>query len=333
MIIMSRIFITGGAGFIGTFLSKNLVENGHDVVVFDSFVRYLPPKQDHYDYIKKRLDWLDRQNIRIVRGDTRNKSEVFRAIDEVQPDLVVHLAALPIADICNEHSEEAVSTILGGTVNVLESIRDVPTVKRFVYASSSMVYGDLEYRPADEAHPKDPKGVYGGTKLAGETITRSFSNQYDIEHVIVRPSAVYGPTDANRRVTQIFIENALQGNELELHNGGKQKLDFTFVKDTAKGFALAALTDNAANETFNITRGEGRSIKELASVVGGYFDDIKIIERETSDWRPERGAFDISKAGRMLGYEPEYSLEDGIQEYVEFVRETFEKPTERLVLD
>jgi UDP-glucose 4-epimerase len=317
-----RVFVTGGAGFIGSYLTMDLVDRGHEVVIFDSFVNYIPPsKNTYYEYVSKRREWLNEREVEIVRGDTRNKSEVYRAIEEKQPDSVVHLAALPIADLCNEHSEEAVSTILDGTINVLEAIRDVSSVERFVYASSSMIYGDFHYRPADEAHPKNPKGVYGGTKHAGETVTRSFSNQYGIDHVIVRPSAVYGPTDANRRVTQIFLERALQGEVLELHGGGTQKLDFTFVEDTAQGFALAATHKNAINNTFNITRGEGRSIKELAEVLDLYLDGVETRETEPRMARPERGALDISKAQEELGYEPQYALEDGMEQYVEFVKE------------
>jgi len=274
----------------------------------------------YYEYLDQRQNWID-DGVETVRGDTRNRSEIFRAIEKTKPDRVVHLAALPIADLCNEHSEEAVSTILEGTVNVLEAIRDVDCVDRFVYASSSMIYGDFEYRPADEEHPKHPKGVYGGTKLAGETVTRSYSTQFGIEHVIVRPSAVYGPTDANRRVTQIFVELALKGERLELHGGGTQKLDFTFVEDTAEGFALATLEPEAANETYNVTRGEGRSIAELASVVGDIVGGVETVETEAAMTRPKRGALDIEKARRELGFEPDYSLEEGMQRYVDFVRD------------
>jgi nucleoside-diphosphate-sugar epimerase len=317
-----RAFITGGSGLIGTFLAKDILQRGHEITIFDSFINYLPPSENHHhEYTQKRQEWLDDPAVETIRGDTRNKSEIYRAIENSQPDVVVHLAALPIADLCNKYSEEAVSTILNGTVNVLEAIRDVDNVDRFVYASSSMIFGDFQYRPADEAHPKNPKGVYGGTKYSGEVVTRSFSNQYDIEHVIVRPSAVYGPTDANRRVTQIFVERALGGKPLELHGGGTQKLDFTYVEDTAQGFALAALHENAANETFNITRGEGRSIKELAEIVQMYAGGVETIETEASMSRPKRGALGIQKAQEMLGYEPQYSLEDGMEQYVEFVRD------------
>lgn len=316
-----RVLVTGGAGFIGSHLTDKLLERGHEVVIFDSFTNYISPFGTHYsEYLKERKKSLIGE-AEIVRGDTRNSSEILRTIHEFEPDRIVHLAALPIADKCNHHSEEAVSTILNGTVNVLEAIRDVDCVDRFVYASSSMIYGDFEYRPADESHPKRPKGVYGGTKHAGETITRSYCKQFDTDFVVVRPSAVYGPTDANRRVTQIFIENAIQGKPLELHGGGTQKLDFTHVHDTADGFALALTEDAAANETFNITRGEGREIRELADVISQHIEGTKTKTVDVDTNRPKRGALDISKAQNMLDYDPEYSLERGMASYIEFIQD------------
>lgn len=317
-----KILITGGAGFIGSYLTRELSQNGHEIVVFDSFVNYISPLNTHYqDYLRARFDGIIPDDIESIRGDTRNRSEIHRAIQESEPDRVVHLAALPIADVCNEHSEEAMSSIIQGTVNVLEAIRDVDSVDRFVYASSSMIYGDFQYRPADESHPKNPKGVYGGAKFAGETITRAFCRRFGFDFTVVRPSAVYGPTDANRRVSQIFVENALRGLPLELHGGGSQKLDFTYVTDTAHGFALATTHPDAANENYNITHGEGRSIKELAEVISNYVADVEMVEVETDVFRPKRGALDIDKAKQELDYQPEYSLEDGMEEYIEFVRE------------
>jgi len=318
-----RILVTGGAGFIGSYLTREIVSDRHNVTTFDSFVNYISPlNRNYHAYLQRRFEDVIPDSVDSIRGDTRNKSEVRRAIQETRPDRVVHLAALPIADVCNEHSEEAISSIIEGTVNVLEALRDVDSVDRFVYASSSMIYGDFEYRPADEGHPKNPKGIYGGAKFSGETLTRSFCRRFDVDYTVVRPSAVYGPTDANRRVTQIFLENALKGEPLELHGGGTQKLDFTHVTDTAHGFTLATLHENAANEEFNITRGEGRSIRELAEVIEQSVTDVEMVEVEANMRRPKRGALDIGKARDLLGYEPEYSLEDGMEKYIEFVKET-----------
>ena len=165
-----------------------------------------------------------------------------------RPQRIIHLAALPIADLSHTHSDEAIRSILHGTVNVLETLRDADFVERFIYTSSSMVYGDFQFYSANEEHPKNPKDIYGGTKLAGEILTQSFSRRFGIEYTIIRPSAVYGPTDVNRRVSGIFIENARRGEELVLHGGGGAKLDFTYVKDTAHGFVLATLAEEARNE-------------------------------------------------------------------------------------
>ena len=271
-------------------------------------------------YIKERLKDI-KDKVKIIRGDTRNKSEIYRAIRQCRPSRVIHLAALPLADLCNKYSEEALSSILNGAVNVIEAIRDVGGVKRFVYTSSSMIYGDFQYKPANENHPKNPKGVYGGTKLAGEILTESFCRRFGIDYTIIRPSAVYGPTDTNHRVTQIFVENALKGKSLILYGEGKEKLDFSFVKDTARGFVLATLKPEGRNQIFNITRGEGRPLKTLANIIAAIIPGVKIVEKKTVDvFRPKRGALDISKAKKLLGYKPKYSLEKGIEEYVKFVK-------------
>jgi UDP-glucose 4-epimerase len=318
---MAKILITGGAGFIGSYITRELLKQGDEVVIYDSFVQYISPLQSHYQrYIEKRFEGI-KNDVLIIRGDTRDKHDVRRAIMSHRPKRIIHLAALPIADLSNTHSEEALSTIINGTVDILEVMRDVDFVERFVYASSSMVYGDFLYRPADEEHPKNPKDIYGGTKLAGEVLTQSFGRRYGIEYTIVRPSAVYGPTDANRRVSQIFVENAVKGIPLQLHDGGRSSLDFSYVKDVAKGFVLATFSEKAKNQTYNVTRGEGRTLKEFVDILKAIIPEVKVLETPADIFRPARGAMDISKARRELGYDPQYTLAEGLREYVDFVRE------------
>ena len=206
---MSTVFITGGAGFIGSYVCHKLLAMGHEVVVYDAFIHYVSPlKSVLKDYTKLRFKGIEHE-IDFRRGDTRDKAHLRRVILDTRPDHILHLAALPIADLSNKHSEEALTSILEGAVNVLEVIRDVDFVNRFVYISSSMIYGDFDEIPAPEDHPKRPKDIYGGTKYAGEIMTETYSRRYGIPYSIVRPSAVYGPYDVNRRVSQIFVENAL----------------------------------------------------------------------------------------------------------------------------
>lgn len=318
-----KVFLCGGAGFIGSFIAKELIDRGDEVVIHDAFLNYVSPFSSHYHkLLNMRFNDGFMDKITLERGDIRHKGRFLKILRAHQPDKFVLLAALPIATVSNEFSEDAVGINLNGTVNVLESLREIDSVNQFIYASSSMVYGDFQYCPANEEHPTNPICVYGGTKLSGELLTKAFHKQYGIKYTIIRPSAVYGPTDVNMRVSQIFVENALKGKPLILHNGGLSKLDFTYVKDAAHGFVLALDSPKAIGETFNITRGEGRSLKEFTGILQQHIPNLKVETRPVpeNEKRPERGALDITKARNLLGYDPKYSLEDGLKEYVEFVR-------------
>jgi nucleoside-diphosphate-sugar epimerase len=319
---MSKVFITGGAGFIGANVARELLTHGDELLLHDAFLNFIDPFESNYEKLLKiRLQDI-KDKVKIVRGDIRHKGRFLQLMQEFQPDVVVHLAALPIAKQSNMYSEDAFGINLNGTVNILETIRQVSSVKRFVYASSSMTYGNFQYSPADENHPQNPIEVYGATKLASEILTRAYSKRFGLEYTIVRPSAVYGPTDVNKRVSQIFVENALRGKALKLEGGGASKLDFTYVEDIAHGFVLAIKSEKAKNETFNITRGEGRSLKEFVDILKGLIPNLKTEVTPADGERPERGTLDISKARKLLGYEPKYSLEDGIKKYVDFVKKS-----------
>ncbi len=316
---MSRVLITGGVGFIGTQVARELLSEGHDVVLLDSYAQYISPFECHYKQaITDRLEGI-REKLVIERCDARDKLDLIRSIQKYSPQRIIHLAALPLADLSNRYPDETVSTVVGTTVNILDIVKDLPGFERFVYVSSSMIYGDFHYLPADEEHSKNPKDVYGGTKLAAEVLTRSYGNRFSIPYTIVRPSAVYGPTDVNQRVSQKFLMSAFKGEPLVLHNGGEDKLDFTYITDIAHGICLATFEPKAESETFNITRGQGRSLREYADILKSYFPLLTVEELEVQNFRPKRGALDISKAQKILGYEPQVSLEDGIRKYVEYV--------------
>lgn len=319
-----KIFIIGGAGFIGYNIAKKLMNDGHEVVIYDAFINFLTPQQSHYpEYLQIRLKELNPylgKFLTIIRGDIRYKSLLIDALNQTQPEVVIHLAQIPIATVCDKYPEEASAINFDGVIGIIEAMKIYGKVKRFIYTSSSFTYGHFQTPIATEEHPTAPIDIYGISKLAGENLTRSFSERFNVEHVIIRPSAAYGPTDANRRVSQIFVENAILGKPITLYEGGRGRIDFTYVDDLAEGFRLAVTSPKAKNQTFNITAGNSRTIKEYAEEVKRALPEAKIEITESSDMvRPKRGTLSIDKAEKLLGYKPKFNLEIGVPTYIEFV--------------
>lgn len=315
-----KILLFGGAGFIGSYITRQLVEKDITPVVFDSFYQYLPklkPDQNRILALTKRFEDIN-DKIILIRGNAANYGEVRRTIEEHNPECIIHLAGLPLASKSNIYVEEALEGVKA-TGTILQVIHDLGKKTRFIYTSSSTVYGNFEYDPADENHPKNPRGVYAGVKLAGENITKSFCTQFYIPYIIIRPSGVYGPTDINKRVIQIFIENALQGKEIIVKDP-TSAIDFTYAKDTAQGFVLAALKKDVKNKTFNITYGKGRTLGELAIIIKKHFPTLKVKMSEADKNLPRRGGLDIKNAKEKLGYNPNYPLERGVEEYIEYYK-------------
>lgn len=328
---MRNHLITGGSGFVGFALTKRLLDDPNNRIIhYDAFKHYVPLTKSRWlQYQAIRLaeleQWADR--VVTVRGDINDRGLLRETLEIYEPDSVVHLAALPIASVCNRFPAEAVQNVFEGTYSVLEAVRQVPTrPRRLLHASSSMVYGDFlrddhgNVIAAEEDQHCSPVGLYGATKLSAENLVRAYGRQFGIDFTIVRPSAVYGPTDCNRRVTELFLMRARSGFPLMLDNGGFHQLDFTYVDDLALGMALALDSDKAINETFNMTRGEGRSIAELAEVVAGIVPNTEVVSRAVQVFRPNRGALAIDKARDLLGFEPGYSLEEGMRLYHRYVQ-------------
>ena len=319
---MAKVLVTGGAGFIGAHTARSLLDAGEEVVALDYFHQYIHPVQPSYlENTQWRFDEL-LKGADIRYGTTTHKDDLRRNLNELKPTHILHLAALPLANVALKQTEEAFDSIVRGTVNLLEVLRDGPPIEKFVYVSSSMVYGDFTQIPMPEEAPKHPKEIYGGMKYAGETLVRVYAQRYDIPFSIVRPSAVYGPSDNNRRVLQIFVENAVSGRPIVATNPESTFLDFSWVADVAKGMAQVVLSPNAVNEDFNITRGEGKTLADALAILRGIFPDLDVEERrEESSYRPERGSLDVAKARSLLGFDPTMSLEEGLPIYVDWVRQ------------
>ena len=324
---MKTALISGGLGFIGSFIARKLVEDNvvDKIILLDHFGRYVDSTHGEFlDYRKFRTQGIE-DRIIIERGEARYFSVISNIMEKYRPELIYHLAALPLAKLPNLISDEAIEGCITSTSNLLEIAgimkkKDGYEPKRFVYASSSMVYGDFLKSPADEEHPTNPKDIYGTMKLAGEQVTKGLSRYFGIKSSIIRPSAVYGPTDMNRRVSQIFLEKAIKKQKI-LIQGIDEKLDFSYVKDVAKGFVLVSTHEEAIGETFNITCGNARTLLDFAMILEKHFPSLEYEIKDRDAFRPQRGTLSIEKAKTLLGYQPDYDLEKGIDEYIEFVKE------------
>lgn len=317
---MAKVFITGGAGFVGSRVAKLFVDRGDEVFIFDTFKQYLIPNADATppNLLLRLRGFMDK--IELVQGDTLNKDHLRRVLNRIKPDIIIHMAALPLAFMAIEHTEDAFQSILGSTVNFLEIIRDFEHPCRFVYTSSSMTYGDFVTDPVTEESPQSPKEIYGSFKLAGEIVCRGYMRCYNLDLAIVRPSAIYGPFDANQRVIQKFVSRALAGEAIKVDGDGSMRLDFTYVDDAAQAIFLVGTHPAARGETFNITRGEARSLKDVLDVIQKEIPELNVQYGPVPSYMPKRGTLDVTKAKTLLGYRPEYDLERGVKLYIEHLR-------------
>jgi nucleoside-diphosphate-sugar epimerase len=208
--------------------------------------------------------------------------------------------------------------IINGTTNLLwHSINF--GVRKFVYVSSSMVYGDFKDGMKEDGSTK-PKNIYGEAKLAGERLTKLFQKRDNLDYVIVRPSGVYGPGDMPDRVVSKFFDQAIKNEPITLHNG-ENKVDFTYVEDTVQGIIKAA-TSSVANVSFNITQGNATSLRKLAeTIIEITGSESELEDIGNHDLYPMRGTLDISRAKDLIGYEPQYELKEGLKKYYDWIRQ------------
>ena len=319
-------FITGGAGFIGSHTCRYILNNIQNpkIIVLDNFARYQDPfDQENNNFYDLRFKDI-RKNIYFERGDAQNFSIVYDCLKKYKPNFIIHLAAVPVAKTNNLNSFEMKAGSIDTTSCLIEVCAKLIKEKnlklnKFVYISSSMVYGNFQKKIADEDHPLNPKEIYGTMKLSGEIVTRGLCNFYSIPFSIIRPSAVYGPTDMNKRVSQIFIDKAILKKKI-IVNGKDESLDFTYVDDLAQGIVLATTNLNSTNETFNITFGKSRKLLDFIKILSKFVGKIDIEIKERDSFRPKRGTLGIKKARSLLNYVPKFPLEKGIKKYLEFLK-------------
>jgi nucleoside-diphosphate-sugar epimerase len=310
-----KFLVTGGAGFIGHNVVRILESQGHECIVIDTCTDYgFIPKEELSYLIDNRLK---RINTKIRKINIREEIFVDTIFKTYKPDVVIHMASFPRQKVVEQNPLLASDVMSNGLINLLEKSKQY-AVKKFVYISSSMVYGDFT---ADvlEAHTCRPQGQYGIMKLMGEKLVEDYHRLGAFDYTIIRPSAVYGEWDVEDRVVSKFMTKAMRGETLKV-NGPDEVLDFTYVEDTAQGIVLAATLDRANSNIYNITRSEQRqwSLKdaaELAIRIAGK-GDLIVADRDLSF--PKRGRLSIMRAQRDLGYSPKVNVEEGFQRYYDW---------------
>jgi UDP-glucose 4-epimerase len=309
------ILVTGGLGLIGHNVVACLESLGHTVIVTDIQTNYGLVPQDELDYlIAERRKKISTD--RIFRIDIADQPGIDWLISKHRPDTVIHLASFPRQKVVNANPQLGSRAMSEGLLNLLE-LSKKHQVGKFLYISSSMVYGDFEDNVSEDVMCC-PQGQYGIMKLAGEWLVRDYTRSTGMAHTIIRPSAVYGPLDVEDRVVAKFMTAAMQGNILQV-NGASETLDFTYVNDVAQGITLAALSNNTNNKTYNLTKSHSRSLLDVANLVvkiAGH-GSVKVNDRDNNF--PSRGSLNIDAARRDFGYFPQVDIEEGFQAYYEWL--------------
>ena len=312
-----KTFITGAAGFIGHNVVRLLEQQGIECFGIDNRTTYGFVPQSELDYLLKER-FKRTRSIPLV-ADIRNTDDIRSRISIFNCDTIVHLASFPRQKVVGQNPVVASEVMSTGLINLLEAAR-VNKIRRFVYISSSMVYGDFETDVTEDAICR-PIGQYGIMKYMGEKLVEDYARQYGFEYVIIRPSAVYGELDVEDRVVSKFMLGAMRGDVLKV-KGANEVLDFTYVQDAARGIVAATLSKNSANKIYNITRSSQKQYTlkdaaELAIQIAGK-GSLEIQDRDLSF--PKRGRLNIDRAIQDFNYTPQINVEEGFLKYHDWFR-------------
>jgi nucleoside-diphosphate-sugar epimerase len=313
-----KILITGGAGFIGHNVVRLLEQEQHECLILDTQTDYGFIPKNELDYLINAR--LTRIQTKVNKVDIRDGEFINAIFKSFTPEVVIHMASFPRQKVVSENPILASDVMTNGLITLLEASKKA-SVKKFVYISSSMVYGDFDTDVTEDA-VCNPIGQYGIMKYMGEKLVEDYSRQGFIEHTIIRPSAVYGEWDVEDRVVSKFMTKAMRGEILKV-KGADEVLDFTYVEDTAMGIVLAATNDVANGKIYNITRSDKKqyTLKDAAEIaikIAGK-GSLELAERDLSF--PKRGRLDITRAIDDLGYNPQVGVKEGFRRYYNWYNE------------
>lgn len=320
---MSTIMITGGSGFLGTYVARMLVKRGDRVVSFDTVepAPELAALTTPYEH-----------SITRVRGQILDLASVLRCVQQHKVERIFHGAALYDPPYSLEEPALTFQVNVNGTINVLEAAR-LLGVQRAVHSSSIAVYAPRQYEPIDERHPihlpstGNPLGPYGASKAAAEIAGLTYYSTNGVDFIALRNSAIYGFGMRYPMYIKPMVENSIRGLPTRFATGGDMRRDYTHVKDIAQAVlkALDVPASALTQRVFNIGSGVMNSAAQVAETVRAILPEADIEigaglnELEQSDMRA-RGMLDLTAARQQLKYEPEFSLEAGVRDYIEMYR-------------
>jgi nucleoside-diphosphate-sugar epimerase len=308
---MANILITGGAGFIGRWVSKNLVNKRHKVWILDNLS----------NGTESNIEEFRNQLGEFVMGDIKDK-ELLSKLFEKDFEVCIHLAATINVQESIDNPEKCFNDNLLGTFNVLNECRKYNT--KMVFVSSALIYETAkEGQKITEDHHLSPSCPYTASKISGEKLVISYYKTYNLPIVILRPFSVYGPwqkSNSEGGVISIFIDRKLKGKPIEVFGNGKQGRDFFYIEDCAEFIVEAAFTERAIGQIFNAGSGQKIKIKDLAKIIAGESSDIKFVKHPHPHAEVMNMCADSSKAEKILGWRVRISLEEGLNKTREWLK-------------
>ncbi len=320
-----RVLIVGGSGFIGHNLAIYLRRKNFTVSVVDSLSvnnflsiqnQNIKHKKFYLKTLNQRKVLLKKNKIQLIIEDARDYHKITQIIEKFKPNYLLHLAAVAHANVSNKDPYSTFDHSMRTLENTLDACRSLDYLKRFVYLSSSMVFGQFKKKIVTENEICNPLGIYASLKFGSEKLVQGYNQVFKMPFTIIRPSALYGERCISGRVVQKFIEAALKGEDLQVVGDGKEFLDFTYIDDFLQGVYLCMTKKKSLNEIFNITYGKSRSLLELVKIIKSNIPKVKIKYVKRDKLIPYRGTLSINKAKKLLNYKPVFNLEKAVPRYI-----------------
>jgi len=313
---MGKTLVTGAGGFIGSHLTEELVRQGEDV---RAFVRY--NSRDERGLLEE-LPKEIQNHIEVILGDLKDPDGVKKAVKGCSK--IFHLGALIAIPYSYIHPFDFIQTNVIGTANLLNASLENETLEKIIHTSTSEVYGTAQYIPIDEKHPLQAQSPYAASKIAADKLAESYSLSFNLPIVIIRPFNTFGARQSLRAIIPTIISQAIANKKLRLGNIEPRR-DFLFVKDTVRGFIELGKCEEAIEKVINIGTGNDISIGDLVMKILHLMGKTGEIEIEEQRIRPLKSEVkqllaDTRVAQKLFGWAPKYTLENGLQETIDWYR-------------